>query len=295
MSKIHHNDINVNGIRLHIAQSGSNASPSILFLHGFPEFWYAWRHQLNDLADEFHCLAPDTRGINLSEKPEAESAYVLANLVEDARQLIATVCQGEAVVVVGHDWGGFIAWELALQHPEIVRKLVIINCPPIDLMRRLLIESPKQQAASKYMLAFRSERGEELLSRDNFAGFRANILQPGLSAGYLTDADVKAYMSAWNQPGGLTGGLNYYRANRTGPPTTDHTVLLHNLPARQVNMPTLVLWGEQDPYFSLEVLDLLPDYVPDLQLHRFPENDHWIVHQQSPRVSQLIGEFSAHA
>ena len=124
-------------------------------------------------------------------------------------------------IVIGHDWGGFTAWELALRYPQIVSKLIIVNCAHPDLIKTLVAREPQQQESSKYMLAFRSERGEELLSRDDFAGFRANILQPGLQAGHLNDEDVEMYLIAWHQPGALIGGLNYYRANRSGPPTPE--------------------------------------------------------------------------
>src|SRR5690606_23903981 len=124
-----------------------------------------------------------TRGVNLSDKPAALEAYHLDRLVEDAAGLIAALGH-ESAVVVGHDWGGFIAWMLAIRRPELVERLVIINCAHPHAFERLLREHPGQRQASQYMLAFRSERGEELLSRDDFAGFRHNILEPGLTGGY---------------------------------------------------------------------------------------------------------------
>jgi len=282
----------VNGVNLHCVEAGREDAPLIVFLHGFPEFWYAWRHQLRALSDRFHCVACDTRGINLSDKPARVEDYAIDVLVEDVRQLIGALGRDSAVVV-GHDWGGFIAWELAVRHPEAVRKLVIVNCAHPDAFARLIIDSPRQREASQYTLAFRSERGEDLLRHDDFAGFRANILAPGRAAGHLDAADEAAYQAAWRQPGALTGGLNYYRANRLGPALEGQSPRQPRDPAEcRVSPPTLVIWGEKAPYFSTENIDLLSDYVSDLTLVRCPDNDHWIVHQIPDRVSALIGDFA---
>lgn len=293
MNTITHSHINCNNIKLHVAETGKEHNDAILFLHGFPEFWYAWRHPLVALGKHFHCIAPDTRGVNLSDRPTELSAYEIAHLAEDAYQLIDRFSD-KPTVVVGHDWGGFTAWELAKRYPEAIRKLVIINAPHGDLIKRLLIDSPAQQAASQYALAFRSERGEELLSRNNFASFRSNILEPGLAAGHLQKTDVEHYLAAWQQPGGLTGGLNYYRANRYGPTQDgDATQLPETLQASTIKIPTLVIWGEKDPYFaSGEILELLPDYVEDVRIERFRDNDHWIVHQIPDQITALIEEFA---
>jgi len=294
MAEFEHRQVQANGIALHCAIAGPAGAPLIVFLHGFPEFWYAWRAQLRALSDRFLCVACDTRGINLSDKPAARADYDIAALVEDVRQLIAALGHDTAVVV-GHDWGGFIAWELAIRHPEVVRRLIIANCAHPDAYKRLIIDSPAQQAASQYTLAFRSERGEALLSHDDFAGFRANILAPGVAAGHLDDADVAAYLAAWRQPGALTAGLNYYRANRLGPAAGGEgpPPAPRRGDAARVTPPTLVMWGEKDPYFSTENIDLLNEYVSNLTLHRFPDNDHWIVHQIPDEVSRLIGDFAA--
>lgn len=282
MTEARHGTAAVNGVELHYAEIG--AGDLVLFLHGFPEFWYAWRHQLADLGRDHHAVAVDTRGINLSSKPADPSAYHLDQLVEDARQLIGHLGHGRATVV-GHDWGGFIAWWLAIRHPEAVAGLVAINAAHPGIFSRLLRDSPAQREASRYMEAFRSARGEELLSREDFGAFRANILEPGRKAGHLRPEDEAAYLQAWRRPGALTAGLNYYRANqKIGATLAADT---------RVAVPTLVIWGDKDPYFSLENLDSLPDCVADLRVRRYPENDHWIVHQIPGEVNRLIRDFMA--
>ncbi|MEC9347006.1 MAG: alpha/beta hydrolase [Pseudomonadota bacterium] len=292
MDAIRHETVQVNGVDLHVASAGDPSSPMILFLHGFPEFWYAWRFQLRDLSDRFFCVAPDCRGINLSGKPAALDAYEYAVLAADVVGLIRHFGR-ERAVVVGHDWGGFMAWEAAIRHPEAVERLVVLNCAHPGIMSELIHDPASSQSErSRYMLAFRSDRGEELVSRDNFGGFRANILEPGLAAGHLTESDAAAYFAAWNTPGSITGGLNYYRANRTGPVSGDDAPPRRVADTR-VSMPTMVLWGEGDPYFSLENLDRMAEAVPDLRLHRFPACDHWIVHQIPDTVTALVREFAA--
>ena len=265
----------------------------MLFLHGFPEFWYAWRHQLADLSDSHLCVAPDTRGINLSERPQSLEAYSIAQLVEDARQLIQHFGGGKAIVV-GHDWGGFMSWELAIRHPEVIDRLVIINCAHSDIYQRLLIDSEAHRRASQYTVAFRSEAGEALVGRDDFAGFRTHVLEPAVAAGTLDQAGVEAYLAAWRQPGAMTAGLNYYRANRLGPPADGGPPPKpRGVAATRIDLPTLVIWGEQDPYFALECLDPLPQYCTDLRLERFPNNGHFIVNEIPDQVTALIRGFAA--
>ena len=290
MSDFEHGYAEVNGLRLHYAAAGKG--PLLLFLHGFPEFWYAWRHQLADLRDRFRAVAIDTRGVNLSSRPAEVAAYHLDHLAADPAALIGHF-GFEKAMVIGHDWGGITAWWLAIKHPELLDRLVIVNAAHPGVFERLLRDEPRQQAASAYMQAFRSDRGEELLSRDDFGAFRQNILAPGRAAGHLSDADVDAYLAAWRQPGGLAGGLNYYRANRRHGPAEDGAPAPMPPAETRVEVPTLVIWGERDPYFVPENLDLMPDYVADLRIERFPDNDHWIVHQMPAEVSRLIGAFAA--
>jgi pimeloyl-ACP methyl ester carboxylesterase len=278
--------LQANGLTFHVAEASRGRSRLVLFLHGFPEFWYAWRKQLDGLGDAFHAAAPDMRGVGLSDKPAGVEPYLLSHLVADVRGLTGALGH-ERCTLVGHDWGGFVAWTAAMQHPELVEKLVIVNCAHPAAFDRLMREDEAQRQASQYMLAFRSARGEELLSRDGFAGFERNILAPGLFSGDLTPADAAAYRASWRIPGSLTGGLNYYRANKTGP---DLAGALAPGDA-QVRAPTLVLWGERDPYFVPRNLDLLPDYVPDLRIRRWPDRDHWIVHQVPDEVTAAIREF----
>jgi pimeloyl-ACP methyl ester carboxylesterase len=205
----------VNAVRLHYVTQGKG--PLIIFLHGFPEFWYEWKDQLAEFGKDHLAVAPDMRGYNLSEKPAGVDAYQMKQLVEDVRAL-AEHLGYKKFALVGHDWGGGVAWSFAIAHPEYLSKLVIVNCPHPAILARELLNNPEQQKASQYMLLFRSPQAEAVLSANNYAGLVAGVLGEGLKSGVFTEADKQAYITAWSQPGALTGGLNYYRAANLGPP-----------------------------------------------------------------------------
>jgi epoxide hydrolase 4 len=279
------NYANVNGIRLHYVTSGTG--PLILFLHGFPEFWYAWKNQLTDFGRDHQAVALDMRGFNLSDKPSDVSQYRLNILVEDIRAFAAHLSPGKKFVLVGHDWGGFVAWAFAAAHPQALAKLVIINAPHPTIFARLLTSDSAQQKASEYMEIFRSAQAEQILSANNFDILANKVMVFGSQHGPLPE-DKPAYVKAWSQPGALTGGLNYYRANRvSASPLADPA----NASSFAVNVPTLVIWGEKDPAMVPQNLDGLAEFVPQLTIKRLPEASHWLVHRQSAEVTAYIREF----
>jgi pimeloyl-ACP methyl ester carboxylesterase len=281
----------VNGVRLHYARAGTGKL--ILFVHGFPEFWYAWRRQLAHFGDDYLAVAPDLRGYNLSSKPPEVSAYQVPTLVEDLRQL-ARQFTAEKFCLVGHDWGGGLCWAYAILHPDDLEKLIIINAPHPGVFLRELRHNRAQQRASAYMLFFRNRVAERVLSAFNFFSLRRGILRQGLKEGYFTKEDEAAYLAAWAQPGALAGGLNYYRAARVGPARKgDAFSAVPGLAGYNVRVPTLVIWGERDPYLLTGNLVGLGEYVPELTIRRIPDADHWIVHQKPEVVNRLIREFVA--
>jgi pimeloyl-ACP methyl ester carboxylesterase len=282
-----HGTLLVNGIRLHYAEQGTG-SP-LLFLHGFPEYWGAWRGVMNELSDRFRSVAIDTRGINLSERPRNLDGYVMDELVEDVKQTISALGY-DKVTLVGHDWGGFIAWEAAMRHPQMLERLVIINTAHTGIFDRELRKGEAQAKVSKYMLALRSSRGEELVSRNDFVGFRREIIDPHLRSGSMTEEVAAEYSALWSNAESLTAGLNYYRANKSGPPSGDDGDP-RSLPDTVVRIPTLVIWGDKDAYFTPDNVDLMREVVPDLTVRRFAENNHWIVHQKPKEIAGLIASF----
>jgi epoxide hydrolase 4 len=290
---IRHGFADVNGVRLHYASAG--AGKLILFLHGFPEFWYAWKNQLIEFGRDSLAVAPDLRGYNLSLKPEEVERYKISELARDIRELIAHL-GAESCCLVGHDWGGVVAWAVAMAFPEAVERLVIINAPHPAIFERELRQNPAQQQASQYMLIFRSTQAETLLTANNFAALQETVLGEGLKQGFFTEADRRAYLEAWSQPGAITGGLNYYRASEVGPQGgagEEDPGLSANFSSLQVKAQTLVIWGEKDPYLLTGNLDGLDRYVSKLSVERIPDATHWVVHEKPALVNSLIRAFIA--
>ena len=284
-----HRYANVNGVRLHYVTAG--VGPLMLFIHGWPDFWLCWKNQLAEFSGDHQAVAPDTRGINLSDKPTDVRAYHARELVEDMRQLIAQLGDGRAIVVA-HDWGGAAAWNLAAQHPECVEKLVIINSPHPILFARELANDPEQQKASQYMLLLRDPKAERVLSENNFARMFRQFDGWMKSPNPPEQATLDLYREAWTQPGALTAGLNYYRASPLRPVASGEAL---DLPAEQftVRVPTLVIWGDQDTALRPGLLKGLDQYVPDLRIERISEGSHWVAHEYPARVNQLIRDFVA--
>ncbi len=281
----------VNGVRLHYMTAGEGRL--ILFLHGFPEFWYAWKKQLAYFSRDHRAVAPDMRGYNLSSKPAEVAQYELKLLVEDVRALAERLGH-KRFVLAGHDWGGVVAWAFAAAHPEYLDKLVIINAPHPAVFDRELRQNPAQQQASQYMLIFRTPAAEQILAAGNFANMEATVLKPGLQQGYFGPEDREAYLQAWSQPGAITGGLNYYRAAHAGPasgPEQRSEELAAQVKALRIEVPTLVIWGEKDPYLLTGNLNGLEQYVPDLTVRRVPDGSHWVIHEQPELINSYIREF----
>jgi pimeloyl-ACP methyl ester carboxylesterase len=293
---IAHQYADVNGVRLHYARAGTG--PLVVFLHGFPEFWYEWKDQIAEFSRDHTVVAPDMRGYNLSSKPPAVSAYQMPMLVEDVRALASGLLGstgGSRFTLIAHDWGGVVAWVFAAQHPELLDKLVIVNAPHPTVFARELRENVAQQQASQYMLLFRDLHAEEMLSADGYARLTSMVLGAGLKDGSVTEDDKAAYLAAWSQPGALTGGLNYYRSSGIGPPSPTAPPASEAPAGAErpivVRVPTLVIWGEKDTALLTGNLNGLSDVVPMLTIKRVPEGTHWVVRERSAEVNRLIREF----
>jgi len=287
-----HNYADVNGMRLHYVSSGEGQL--ILFIHGFPEFWYEWKNQLIEFGRDYQAVAPDMRGYNLSSKPGDVGQYRMKYLVEDLRALAEHLGQ-KKFFLIGHDWGGAVAWAYPLYYPDHLEKLIIINAPHPVVFSRELRENPAQQKASQYMLMFRSPQAEEILSSNNYAELVRAVLSDGLKQGYFREEDRKIYVEAWSQPGALSGGLNYYRAARAGPPSGEDGQTTSKSPKDPssliVKVPTLVIWGERDQALLTGNLQGLDQYVSNLTIRRIPDGSHWVIHEKPALVNAYIREF----
>jgi pimeloyl-ACP methyl ester carboxylesterase len=274
-------------------------APLMLFVHGFPEFWYCWKHQLAEFGRDHRAVAFDLRGHNLSDKPEGIAAYRIKPLLEDLRQLIEYLRAGKddkSCVLVAHDWGGAIAWTFAALYPQYVNTLIIINAPHSVPFARALAHDPAQQAASAYMNFFRLPKATRVMTENNcerlLKMFCATV--DGRSA--LSEEDIPHYLAAWSQPGALDCALNLYRASPLHPPTPDDpgpAALMLDPVALTVRTPTLVIWGEADTALGTVLLKGLDELVPRLRIERMPGASHWVIHEQPTEVNAAIRRFLA--
>lgn len=284
MAGAEHHRVHVNGIDLHVVTEGSG--PPVLLLHGFPEHWYAWRRQIEPLARAgFRVVVPDLRGYNLSDKPKGVEAYRLDELVNDVVGLVGWT-GAERAHVVGHDWGGIIAWATALKRPDVIDKLVVLNAPhPRTVLRDM--RRPRQVAKSSYALFFQLPLlPERVIALRDYALVRRLLARDPVHAGAFTPQDIDRYVEALSQPGALTAALNYYRALR------DRETIRWMSTTGRVELPTLVVWGMRDLALGPWLLEGLDRWVPDLTVRRVPNASHWVQNDTPDEVNDaLLGFF----
>jgi epoxide hydrolase 4 len=270
-------------VRLHYVEAGDG--PLIVLLHGFPEFWYGWRLQIAPLAAAgFRVVAPDLRGYNLSSKPDGVAAYAADQLADDIRGLIRELGAGSASLV-GHDWGGTVAWTAAMNHPEVVDRLAILNAAhPRKLLQGL--HHPGQLRKSWYFFFFDLPGlPEAVVQADRWHFFR-HFLHDARPA--YTPEEIDRYVEAWSQPGAATAMINYYRSSVR----QKHA----EAAIRTIEAPTLVIWGQRDHYLGQELAEPDHDDVPNLdRVERLPDASHWVHHDEAERVTQLLTDFFAPA
>ncbi|MEJ6000657.1 alpha/beta fold hydrolase [Paucibacter soli] len=278
------------GITLSCRACGPAAAPRLIFLHGFPEAAFIWDETMLMLADRYRCIAPNLRGYERSSAPREVEAYRVKHLMTDIAALVAATGDGPLDALVAHDWGGALAWNLAVQQPQLMQQLVIINSPHPGTFLRELQLNPAQRRASAYMNMLCRPDAEERLAEHDFAGmfaFFSDHAENG--APWLGEALRARYRELWSR--GLTGPLNYYRASPMRPPTPEDpgAMALEFAPEFvTVKLPTLVMWGEADCALPPSMLEGLAQFVPQLRLERVPGATHWIVHEQPALIARLI-------
>jgi pimeloyl-ACP methyl ester carboxylesterase len=274
-----HREIDVNNVRLHYVESGQGEP--VVLLHGFPEFWYSWRRQLPALAAAgFRAMAVDLRGYNLSSKPRGVANYRMAALVNDLAAFIRMVAGGRALIV-GHDWGGVLAWRLAALHPELTRKLAVLNAPHPARMRQVLRRNPMQWLRSWYVLLFQLPwLPERLLRARDFVLLERAFRREPINPAAFSAEDIAEYKAMLGQPGGLTAALHYYRAAMRYPGD------LYDKP--QSVAPTLVIWGCRDPHLGVSLTERLGPWVPDLRVERLAGASHWVQNDAPEQVNELL-------
>lgn len=288
-----HHDMITNGIRMHYVtvdngeQKGDEGEkPLVILLHGFPEFWYSWRYQLPFLAAHgYLAVAPDLRGYNDSDKPR--TGYDVATLIRDIEGLIRGLGR-ERAIIVGHDWGGVLAWAFAMRYPALTERLIVMNAPhPAAMMREL--RTPEQLRKSWYMFAFQLPWLPEYILSRNHADEIGRMLRGAAVQKEVFPREVTAkFQQAMSKPGAMTAALNYYRQ------------LFRDLPrrlqqpessVRSISVPTLLIWGEQDIALGLPLTEGLEQWVEHLQIRRIPDSGHWVQQEKPELVNSFLLEF----
>ena len=267
----------VNGVNLHVVEAGPTAGRPVILLHGFPEFWWAWRRQIQPLADAgFRVIVPDMRGYNLSEAPGALRDYHLDTLACDVTAL-GSAMGLDRFDLVSHDWGGVVAWRVAARDPHRVRRLVVMDAPHPDIFAGQILRHPGQALRSTYAMFFQLPwLPEAALSAFDFAGLR-RMMTGTARPGVFTRADMDHYAEAWERPGRFTAMLNYYRALRERHP---------GRPDR-IGVPTLILWGSRDSALAVHVARASLGQCDAGRLEVIEGATHWVQHEEPARVLDL--------
>ena len=273
----------VNGVRLHTILAGPEAGPLAVLLHGFPECWYSWRHQIAALAGAgFRVAVPDQRGYNLSDKPRGVANYQIDHLTADIQALIHVLGRQQATLIA-HDWGGVAAWRFAMDYPQAVERLVVMNAPHPVAFARELRSNRSQQIKSWYVAAFQVPwLPETLLTLSPRASARLFFRRTAVRAGAFPDADLEVMAAALAQPGAMATMIHWYRAALRYPPAR---------PVQVLNAPTLLIWAEDDVALGMELIQGLERWVPEMRLHTIPGCGHWVQNEAPQEVNAQMLAF----
>jgi pimeloyl-ACP methyl ester carboxylesterase len=272
--------IATNGISLNVAEAGPEDGPLVVLLHGFPEFWFGWRHQIGALAEAgYRVMAPDQRGYNRSDKPRGVAAYRLEALVDDVVGLVDAAGRDRASIV-GHDWGGIVTWGAIARHPGRFDRAVVLNAPHPDAMLREIKQNPRQLLKSWYTFLFQLPILPEAMSRSGQWRTPIRGLERSSRPGTFSPVDFERYKQAWSEPGALTSMIHWYRAafRHRPAPIADPIV----------RVPTLILWGVKDQFIEPGVARSSFALCDDARIEWFDEATHWIQHEEPDLVNRLI-------
>ncbi|MEM9537148.1 MAG: alpha/beta hydrolase [Cyanobacteria bacterium P01_E01_bin.45] len=275
-----HDYLDTNGIKLHYVTQGEG--PLMLMLHGFPAYWYSWKYQIPEFARHYTVVALDLRGYNDSDRPRKASAYQLEALIADVRGAIAALGY-DRCILLGHDWGGALAWSVAYAHPALVEKLIVMNFPhPAKFAAGL--RTPWQLLKSAYILWFQLPLFPELLlSANNYRGVAATFADINRYNPDFTTADIDRFRAAASKPGAIRAMLNYYRNLFEGPIFQDEW--------GRLDVPTCMIWGEGDKAFGKELTYDTERFVSSLQLQYVPEAAHWVQLDRPDVVNRLVSQY----
>jgi pimeloyl-ACP methyl ester carboxylesterase len=281
MSELRLSNVRVNGITLHIAEAGPDDGPLLFLLHGFPEYWRAWKDYILPFAAAgFHVIAPDQRGYNLSEKPKDIAAYDLDQLAADIFGL-ADRWGARSFSIVGHDWGGTVGWWIATSRPERLDRLAVTNAPHPSVWREFMDADPEQKRRSRYVKLFRMPwLPEFLIRRRHFAALAQSLRR---TDGGPTATELEHYHAAWSIPGALTAMVNWYRAflRKRLPPSSEV----------KIGNPLLLIWGERDPFGITELARASLRLCARGRVFFIAEGSHWVQHEETSRCREALLDF----
>ncbi|HKX91271.1 MAG TPA: alpha/beta fold hydrolase [Sphingomicrobium sp.] len=283
------------GVTLNVALAGDPASPAIIMLHGFPESHRTWREVAPRLQDRFHLVMPDQLGFAASDRPQEVDAYGVDRLVDHVFAL-ADVLALETFALVGHDWGGAIAWPAALRGDPRLTRLAIINAPHPVIMQKSVIEDADQRAASQYINIFRTPGFDKIVEVKGYDWFFDKTFSGHIDPKLIPEAEKRQYLADWSQPGAFSAMLNWYRAMRRIVPPPGITVPIPDWalkPFPKVKVPTLVIWGMRDPALLPVQLDGLDELVEDLRIVRLPDAGHFAPWEAPDAVAHALAPFLA--
>jgi pimeloyl-ACP methyl ester carboxylesterase len=283
------------GVTLNVALDGPANAPPVILLHGFPESHRTWRAIAQLLRDRFRLVMPDQRGFAGSDRPQEVEAYKADKLVADLFALADALSIGD-FALVGHDWGGAVAWAAAMRGEPRLTRLAIVNSPHPAIFQKSLIEDPDQRSASQYMNAFRAPGFEKLVEAQGFDWFFDKTFSGHVDLAMIPESEKRQYIADWSQPGAFTAMLNWYRASPLIVPPPGITVPLPEMLlrfSRKIRIPTLVVWGMKDPALLPVQLDGLDELVDDLQVVRLPDAGHFAPWEAPDEVAAALAPFLA--
>ena len=281
------------GITLSVALAGERANPAVILLHGFPESHRTWRELAPQLAEQFFLIMPDQRGFAASDLPQDKAAYRTDLLIDDVFALAGALGL-EAFALVGHDWGGAVAWGAALRGDPRLHRLAIINSPHPAIFQQSLIDSQEQRLASQYINAFRAPGFDKMVEAKGFDWFFNSIFARHVDVSKISPTERELYIADWSRPGAFNAMLNWYRASSVVVPEPKETAappawLPHPFPA--IKVPTLVLWGMEDKALLPIQLEGLDKYVDRLMVVRLPEIGHFAPWEAPDAIASALGAF----
>lgn len=283
------------GVTLNVGFAGAEDAPAVVLLHGFPESHRTWREVAPRLEDGFRLIMPDQRGFAGSDRPLDVGAYRTDTLIDDIFALAETLGL-ESFALVGHDWGGAIAWPAALRNDPRLTKLAIINAPHPLIFQKSLIEDADQRAASQYMNWFRTPGAEKAIEAMGFDAFFQKTFVGHVELAKIPEAEKQQYIAEWSQAGGMTSMLNWYRATKLVVPPTGVTVPMPDWLSRgfpKIEVPTLVIWGMMDPALLPLQLEGLDELVEDLRIVELPDAGHFAPWEAGEEVAAALRDFLA--